>query len=411
MKIAYLLNTYPSTTQTFIRREIQALEAHGVAITRYAIRRWSEQLISEEDRIEASKTRYILSGRTPQLFGVFFLEVISNPVGMGRAFATLFRLVRNAGGGFVRHAAYMLEAATVKRWAAQDGIALVHTHFSTNAAAVALLSSRLGGPRYSFTAHGQDEFDDSRASLAEKVEGAQFIVAISSYCRVQVARLAGMSAWKKTKIVRCGLDFSEFDGKEAVYDGNFTFVCVGRLCVQKAQTLIVEAVSIVRRTHPEVRVMLIGDGETRADVEAAIAHFDVAGNIEILGWQSNADVRQALVAARALLLPSFSEGLPIVLMEAQALERPVITTYIGGIPELVDQECGWVIPAGSIEHIAGAMIAALETSSEQLTRMGAAGRKRVTAAHDISRNTEVLRDLFVTFGRPDRDPQSRAPAC
>jgi glycosyltransferase involved in cell wall biosynthesis len=120
-----------------------------------------------------------------------------------------------------------------------------------------------------------------------------------------------------------------------------------------------------------------------------------------MGWQSNAEVRQALVAARALLLPSFSEGLPIVLMEAQALERPVITTYIGGIPELVDQECGWIVPAGSIEHIADAMIAALETSSEQLKKMGAAGRKRVTDAHDISRNTEVLRDLFVKFGKPD----------
>ena len=283
MKIAYLLNTYPSTTQTFIRREIQALEAHGMAITRYAIRRWSEQLISEEDRIEASKTRYILSGRTTHLFGDFFFEVISNPVGVGRALATLFRLVRNAGGGIIRHAAYMLEAATLKRWTARDGIALVHTHFSTNAAAVALLSSRLGGARYSFTAHGQDEFDDSRASLAEKVEGAQFIVAISNFCRVQVARLAGMSAWKKIKIVRCGLDVNEFYVKDAVYEGSFTFVCVGRLCIQKAQTLIVEAVSIVRRTHPEVRVMLIGDGETRADIESAIAHFDVAENIEIMG--------------------------------------------------------------------------------------------------------------------------------
>ncbi len=399
MKIAYLLNTYPSTTQTFIRREIQALENHGVAIARYAIRRWSERLVSEEDRIEASKTRYILSGRAIQLFSVFMLEAISNPVGMCRAMVTWFTLVKNAGGGLIRHAAYMLEAATVKRWAAQDGIALVHTHFSTNAAAVALLAWRLGGPRYSFTAHGQDEFDDSRASLAEKVAGAEFIVAISSFCRVQVARLTGMSAWKKINIVPCGLNIDEFEVSNAPFDGNSTFVCVGRLCVQKAQTLIVEAVSIVRRTHPDVRVMLIGDGEARQDVEAAIVHFDVADNVKVLGWQSNAEVRRALGSARALLLPSFSEGLPIVLMEALALERPVITTFIGGIPELVDQECGWVIPAGSIEHIADAMIAALETSSGQLKRMGAAGRKRVADAHDISKNTDILRDMFVQAGR------------
>lgn len=411
MKIAYLLNTYPSTSQTFIRREIQALENHGVAIARYAIRRWSEPLVSDADRVEESKTRYILTGRSVRLCGDFLLEAISNPVGLSRALKTWFRLVRNAGGGITRHVAYLLEAATAKRWAAQDGVTLIHTHFSTNAAAVALLVWRLGGPRYSFTAHGPDEFDDSRASLAEKVEGAQFIVAISNFCRMQIARLGGMSAWDKIQIIRCGLDINEFEVKETSYDDNSTFVCVGRLSVQKAQTLIVEATSIVKRTHPEVRVLLIGDGEARADIESRIAHFDVEENVRVLGWRSNTEVQQALNSARALLLPSFAEGLPVVLMEAQALERPVITTYIGGIPELVDQDCGWIIPAGSVAHIADAMVAALEASSAQLKRMGATGRKRVIDAHDVTKNTKMLRDLFVEIGKQKSDPPNGKCAC
>src|SRR6056297_4068759 len=245
MNIGYLLNTYPVTSSTFIRREIRALEGQGLTVMRYAIRRWADDLVDERDREEQGKTRYLLSGQVPRLIARFCAEAVTNPVGLARALGTLGRLVYNAGGGLVRHAAYLLEAVSLRRQAKSDRIEHIHAHFSTNAAAVALLCHRLGGPGYSFTAHGPDEFIDwGRSSQALKVAEARFVAAISHYCRVQLTLAAGMAHWDKIHIVRCGLDLNEFPRSEAGFDTSSPFVCVGRLCPQKAQVLIAEATAL-----------------------------------------------------------------------------------------------------------------------------------------------------------------------
>lgn len=395
MRIGYLVNTYPVPSSTFIRREIQALEEQGVQISRYAIRRWGDQLIDERDKAEQDRTQYILSGQSLRLISGLFSELVLNPIGMARAFGAWSRLVGNARGGLIRHAAYFLEAISLKRLTKADRIDHVHVHFSTNATAVALLCNRLGGPGYSFTAHGPDEFIDwGPSSLKMKIAGARFVVAISHYCVVQLARAAGMQEWDKVHIVRCGLDIDEFEVSDAGFGPDAPFVCVGRLCPQKAQVLIVEAVATVAALHPNVKVQLIGDGESRPDVEAAIARHGLENNVELLGWRDNHEVRCLLGKARALLLPSFAEGLPVVIMEALALGRPAISTYIAGIPELVDPDCGWIIPAGSSEHIAKTMIEAIEAEPDKLAALGQEGRRRTVALHDIRKNARVLEDLF-----------------
>ncbi len=99
---------------------------------------------------------------------------------------------------------------------------------------------------------------------------------------------------------------------------------------------------------------------------------------------------QHIVAARALVLPSFAEGLPVVLMEAMALGRPVLTSCIAGIPELVlHQQTGWLFAAGDVDALADALEACLNTPTEALARMGAQARQRVLERHTIS--TEVSR--------------------
>lgn len=395
MRIGYLMNTYPVTSGTFIRREIAALEALGLTVSRYAVRRWSEPLVDVQDQAEQERTRYLLSGRALRLPWGLMTELLRNPLGLMRALGTWGRLLGDARGGVIRHTAYLLEAIALRRMAQAEDVAHIHAHFSTNAAAVALLCHRLGGPGYSFTAHGPDEFVDwGPSGLAQKVAGARFVVAISHYCAVQLARAAGPGAWEKIHVVRCGLDLEEFDPESGEIAADAPFVCVGRLCPQKAQTLIVAATAQVARTHPQIRLVLIGDGESRAAVEAVIAEHGLEEQVQLLGWQDNAAVRAHLGAARALLLPSFAEGLPIVIMEAMALKRPVISTYIAGIPELLDATCGWIIPAGSAEHIAAAMRAALDSTPAELAALGAEGRRRVEAQHDITKSAAQLAALF-----------------
>jgi colanic acid/amylovoran biosynthesis glycosyltransferase len=391
MKIAYFMNSYPMTSTTFIRREIHSLEAQGLEVLRYAIRPWPEPLVDEQDRAEQGRTHYLLPGRATELLLEFLAELLVNPRGMMRALATWLQLIRNARGQFIRNTAYLIEATSLKRRVIKDGAQHLHTHFATNSAAVALLSRRLGGPRYSFTAHGPDEFENwGSASLAEKVAGASFVVAISEFCRVQLARAAGIAAWSKFEVVRCGIDTAEFAVSEVPFEENATFVCVGRLCPQKAQLLIVEAVGRLRAQYPKIRVLLVGDGESRPEIEARIALHQLQEQITLMGWRDNNEVRHILGGARALLLPSFAEGLPIVIMEALALGRPVISTFIAGIPELLDRECGWIIPAGSVDHLVRAMTAALEATPSDLNRLGTEGRRRVVFEHDLHRNAAAL---------------------
>lgn len=395
MKIAYLLNTYPMTSTTFVRREIEALERLGLDIERYAVRRWKEKLVDPRDLQEVQRTKYLLSGNVIGLLIAFLQHVFLDPRALWRGVVAMRKLADDSGGLNVRQFAYLLQAVYLVKQARLDGIQHIHAHFSTNATTVAMLARVMGGPSYSFTAHGPDEFDDARAlALDAKLSNASFAVAISNFCKMKLMYIGGFRHADKIHVIHCGVDTKEFDASAIEGDVGQTFVCVGRLCRAKGQALIPAAVSLLKTDFPDVRVILIGDGESRREVEDSIAAHGVRQNVEIRGWAPNSTVRDLIRSSRSLLLPSFAEGLPIVIMESLAMGRPVISTYIAGIPELLDSECGWIIPAGSVEKIAEAMRGALDANSTTLSRLGAVGRARVIAGFDVDDNARILAGHF-----------------
>jgi colanic acid/amylovoran biosynthesis glycosyltransferase len=275
----------------------------------------------------------------------------------------------------------------------------LHAHFGTNTALVALLLRRLGGPPYSFTVHGPEEFDAPGAlKLREKAADAAFVVAISSYGRGQLMRWLRPGDGAKVHVVHCGLGDDSFPEAPPVSATSRRFVCVGRLCEQKAQGLLIDAMALLQRDGIDAELVLAGDGEQRADVEAAIARHGLQDRVRITGWISSAQVRDELLASRALVLPSFAEGLPVVLMEAMALRRPVISTYVAGIPELVaNGEHGWLVPSGDAALVAQAMRACLQTDADTLRAMGDAARAQAIRRHSVA--TEAAK-LLKHFGEP-----------
>ncbi len=394
MTFAYFMNAYPMTSTTFIRREIEAHERAGFDVRRYAIRPWDQKLVDPKDIEEENRTFYILRQGSLSMVKRFLRELFSNPVGLVRGFGMAVKLMRVASGKRLLQFAYFLEAIVLKQQTALDGIDHLHTHFSTNSATVALLAHKMGGPRYSMTIHGPDElFEMKENGLVEKVRHARFVVAITQYCRDVVdAETAGQFS-DKIHIVHCGLDMSEFEQPDNVPD-NKTLICVGRLCKAKAQTLLIEALHQIVEKHPDVILVLIGDGEERPAVEDAIARLDLQDYVEMVGWKSNSEVHQALRQNRAMVLPSLAEGLPIVIMESFALGRPVVTTRICGIPELVDASCGWLADPGDVETLVDCLDAVLSKSSDELTEMGMIGRNRVLESHDQNKSSEQLRNLI-----------------
>ena len=397
MKLAYFMNTYPVTSTTFIRREIEAHEQAGCNVERFAIRPWDQELIDPRDIEEKEKTNYLLGQGVWALFRGFFHELFRNPSGVAKAARLTLKMFGAARNNRVKQFAYLLEAVSLKQKMAAAGIDHIHTHFSTNSASVVLLAHVMGGASYSMMVHGPDElFEMTENLLNDKVEKARFVTAITDYCKKTVDDHTRHEFTEKIHVVRCGLDLDEFTGVEDISKGN-QLVCVGRICKAKGQELLVEALAEIRDDFPDVHLVLVGDGEERATVEQRISSLNLEDNVTLVGWASNAKVRAIIAQSRVLVLPSFAEGLPIVLMESLALGRPVVTTAIYGIPELVDSECGWLLQPGDKEALVKSLAEVLTKEPDALSAMAQKGRKRVFEQHDQVQNAKQLRQLFLDY--------------
>lgn len=412
MRVAYLVNQYPSVSHTFIRREIAAVERGGtVEVARYSLRQGVHGFVDPADQVEAEKTRVVLDLSAIRLASATLCVSLGSP---RRFFATLALTVAvgwRSDRGLLRHFAYLVEACALLGAFREDRIEHVHAHFGTNSAAVAMLCRGLGGPPYSFTIHGPLEFELAPLlGLPEKVARAEFVVAITDFCRSQIWRICDTRHWEKVHVVTCGVDSGFLDQEPTPIPGAPRLVFVGRLSGHKAPELLVEAAGRLRREGIAFELTFVGDGELRPEIEAAIARGGLTEHVRVTGFCDEATVRRYIREARALVLPSFTEGLPVVIMEAFALGRPVVSTYIAGIPELVEPgKSGWLVPAGSLDQLTAALREVLEAPVERLEAMGRAGRARALQRHDVSKSGRVLADLFIGLrhgvsSRPHRIP-------
>jgi colanic acid/amylovoran biosynthesis glycosyltransferase len=396
MRVAYLVNQYPKISHTFVRREIVALEEKGVEIVRIAVRGHETEALDPSDAEEARKTQYIVRAPRIEILGACLRALVSGPAAFFGTLAAAFKLGLRSDGGVLKHLAYFIEACVLRRWLQKSGASHVHAHFGTNAATVAMLCKRLGGPPYSFTIHGPDEFDrPQRLALGEKVHDAAFVVVISSFGRSQLYRWTAFADWGKVHVVHCGLDPSYFETAGSAITDKPKLLCVGRLSEEKGQILAVRAAKLVKDRGVAMELVLAGDGPLRAAIEKEIREQGVEDVVKVTGWVDNQRVRALLLESRALVVASFAEGLPVVIMESFAVGRPVISTYIAGIPELVENRVnGWLFPAGDVERLADAMQAALAATPAQLMKMGEDGRLRTFERHNTAVEAAKLKDLF-----------------
>lgn len=398
MRIAYLVNQYPMVSHSFIRREILALESLGASVLRVASRGWDATLVDPADLAEREKTQYLLQGGMGPLLASLLRTLVSSPVRFVRASWLAARMARMSSRPLPVHLAYLGQACRLRELARKERVDHVHAHFGTNSTEVAMLCAALGGPRYSFTVHGPEEFDmPAGLHLKEKIERAEFVAAVSSFGRSQLYRWIGHGQWNKVKVVRCSVDESFTQEAAPPVTASRKVVCVGRLCEQKGQLLLLAAArEMVERGH-DIELVLAGDGEMRPELERLVEAYGLGSRVRITGWVSAAEVRSLLLEARALILPSFAEGLPVVIMEAMALGRPVISTRIAGIPELVREgREGWLVSAGDCQALVEAWTELLQAEPARLQAMGESARQRVARRHSPS---EAARKLMQLFGR------------
>lgn len=410
MILAYLTSRYARASDSFIRTEVAELRRLGHTVHTFSIRKpGPDELTGDDVRAEHARTVYLLDRGAIRLLAAAVAGLLRAPRRSWAAFRVAMRTSAPGVRARVWQLAYLVEAAALARELVRLRVEHLHDHIGENSAAVAMLASTLTGIPWSLTIHGPGEFFAAeRLALAEKIARATFTVCVSDFGRSQCVMVAPDAA-DRIHVVRCAVEPAFLAAPPTPVPRAPRLVCVGRLAPEKGTLVLLDAVAELVRDGVPVELELVGDGPLRAAIEARIAALGLASVVRLAGWQPAAVVRRRIEAARALVLPSFAEGLPIVLMEALALGRPAVATFVAGIPELVEPGVsGWLVPAGAVEPLADALAAVLRAPVGELERMGRAGAALVAERHDPAAQARRLDALF--HGGTSAPPRTAAPA-
>lgn len=395
--LGYLTSAYARASDTFIRGEVRQLRKLGFTVHTFSIRRAEpDQVVSDDVRQEQAGTEYLLEGKKSRLLSGAVKTALANPGRFLRAIALGQRCSPPGLKARIWHVAYAIEAAYLAGRLQAKGVQHLHNHIGENSATVAMLAAEMAGVPFSLTIHGPGEFDHPmEIALGEKIRRSRFVAAISSFGRSQLWRWCTSDQWQKIEIVHCGVDESFLGQLPSAPPDNQRLVSIGRLSEQKGQLVLVDAAAAVARDGTQFELVLIGDGPMRAELESAIQRLGLNGIVRLAGWMDSDSIRRELIESRALVMPSFAEGLPVVIMEAMALGRPVLSTAIAGIPELVrDGVNGLLVAAGSVNELAEGIRRVLRTSPAELARLGQAGAEAVAREHNAATEAKKLAELF-----------------
>jgi glycosyltransferase involved in cell wall biosynthesis len=269
-------------------------------------------------------------------------------------------------------------------------------HFTST---VGLLARRVAPMRTSATIHGPDEFTGSADfHLREKIEAFDLLCTISEYGRSQLMSCSDNSQWSKFRVARLGVDPTLFAPRPFRENPSpFEILFVGRLAPVKGPHILVAALDRLVREGRAVRLRFVGDGPERPGLERNVAQRGLNRHVFFEGWQNTDRVRALYQQADIFALPSFAEGIPVVLMEAMAMEIPCVTTRITGIPELIRDEVDGLLVTPSNEQELAAAIARLCDDPQLRFSLGKSARRRVLEHYDLRRNTEQLAAIFREF--------------
>jgi colanic acid/amylovoran biosynthesis glycosyltransferase len=401
-KIAYLANPYPAISHTFIFREIEALRREGFEIATASIHRAPDiDKMSKEEQQEAKST-YVLRETTLAAGLRALLDTLSHsPLGFIRMTIKALSFSRGSKSSLTKCLCYLAEAVLLIPWLRRQKISHIHEHFGNPTALVALLCKTYGGFSYSLSLHGPDIFYQvDSGHLNEKVSSASFVRCISNYCRSQILRVVEYSKWSRQEIVRCGVDPKVFRPVRKKRCGKPTLVCVGRLCPAKGQHILIESCAALGRKGVDFKLVLVGDGPDRKSLEKLVIKLGIEQFVTFTGALGQKEVQDRYREADIFVLPSFAEGVPVVLMEAMAMGLPVISTRITGIPELIDNEVNGLLATPGDAAELSRLLTRLIDKPKFGKKLGIAGRKKIIAEYDQCENNKKLANLFRQYGEP-----------
>jgi colanic acid/amylovoran biosynthesis glycosyltransferase len=394
VRLLYLIGQYPAINHSYLLAEISHLRRLGfhVEVVSVSLPDRPLEKLSQVERNEAAQTYYIKS--VPKLKGALLAtsEFLRHPLQWLRGLAFALRLAGASRKRIMFHAAYFAEALLLGRYMRERGLLHVHASFS---ATVALILARTFPVTMSFGVYGYGELQSPlETQLTERIRGALFVRSISRHGRGQLMLSCDRSEWAKLVYVPLGIDAAEFTPRPQTKDSSLCILCVGRLAPEKGQPLLLEAIKDLNKRGWDVRLRLIGDGPDREFLERRAGEPGIAEHVEFLGWVDQSALLSAYSEADLFVLPSLAEGIPMVLMEAMAMQIPCVAPCITGIPELIEHGVDGMLYAVADADDLASKIRTLAESPELMEQIGRQGRLRVMRDYDMAKNTERFAEVL-----------------
>jgi glycosyltransferase involved in cell wall biosynthesis len=392
MRIAYLVSQYPAASHTFIRREVMGLRARGFEVDTFSVRPpTGVAKLAEVDQKETAATWYVLPIAPARIARAHAKALLAKPKAYVR---TLQRaLGHRAPGlkGLVWSAFHFAESIDLAAELERRAVEHLHNHFANSGANVGYLAAHFLELDWSLTLHGASEFDyPAGILLKEKLEAAQFVACVTHFGRAQAMRLVDPKHWPKFHIVRAGIDPPKTNGAAVQAPTRARLVCVARLSPEKGHAGLLQAFAEVVRGGVDAELELLGDGPEAARIEAQIRELGLEARVFMRGQVPEDGALSAMSQATAVVLASFMEGLPVVLMEALALGVPVVAPCVAGIPELVEHGVsGLTFPPGDWVSLARVLKQMLG-DAELRQRLALEGKRRVESEFFVERSLTPL---------------------
>jgi colanic acid/amylovoran biosynthesis glycosyltransferase len=408
--VGYVTDQYPATSHTFVQREVLALRARGIDVRTFSIHRaGAEHLLSRVDRQEFATTYALLPPRLGHLVAAHLSALLGHPRAYLATVGDALRLPGRSPRVRLWQLFYLGEAILLWWGCRRLGVRHVHAHFTSPGADVAHYYARFArrahadGAGWSFSAHGVDISNTDDLTLAAKVRDADFVVCVSDYGRSQLMALVDEGHWQKIHVVRCGVDLNAFRNNGTVSGNDAAAVlAVGRLVSVKGHGVLLEAIARLTESGRSVSATFVGDGPRRAALEQLARKLGIADRVTFAGGVGQDDIGRYYEDADVFCLPSFSEGLPVVLLEAMAAGLPVVASRIAGIPELIEHgRSGLLVPPGRADLLADAL-GTLLVDPGRRADLAAEARRRVGSEFDVDASAEQLRELMAGYGVLER---------
>lgn len=396
MHLAYLTSRYPADSHTFIRREIEAVRGQGIEVDTYSVRAPSSgEAASSLDRAEEVRTYYLLQQSMLAFVSAHAAALFTHPIAYLKTIGLALSHRAPGARGLLLSIAHFAESILLASELRRRATTHLHNHFANSAATVGLLATRFLGIGWSFTMHGISETDyPAGLMLARKIEAASLVACVSWFGRAQGMRLVGPGHWEKMHVIRCGLPFDRVPLRAQSSDDVRTMICVGRLSPEKGQAGLLHVFARLLQKHPDLTLRLVGDGPDRANLEDLASRLGIGSALTFAGRLSEEDTLSEIARSDLLILPSFMEGLPIVLMEAMAIGVPVVASGVAGIPELVEDAVTGLLFTPSDWMDLQLQIETLMSDRTLYEAVAKAGRERVSAEFDARKSAAELGRLF-----------------